>query len=232
MDADRKIKAEKLRQIKQRIINRTKPKKNPFLAITISVSFVFIIIALLTWRFSNFTQLSDAEQNSITYKKMKILLLNNESRAALVYRVSKKFNLPPLLVTSIIYAESSNHKYAVSHAGALGLMQIMPAVAVERAVIRKHYFLSRLIKIYPRILFNEILNVYFGCEELNWLKKHVRGWDSILHSYNGGINAFKRGFRNRPYARKILFNWKYWKKLSLKQIKIYKAKITYGKFRE
>lgn len=232
MDTERKKHVKRLRKVHQRIIKRTSRKKNPVLIVSLTISIVFIFIALITWRITNNVNLNEVEQRSIAFRKIKILLLNNENRAGLVYRISKKFKLPPLLITSIIYAESSNHKYAISHAGALGLMQIMPAVAIERAALNKHYFVSHLIKIYPKILFNEILNIYFGCEEIAWLRKHVRGWDSILHAYNGGINAFRRGFRNRPYANKILFNWKYWKRLSLKQMKIYKSKITYGKFRE
>ena len=44
----------------------------------------------------------------------------------LVHRYAAMFDLPPELVLAVIDVESNFDRYAISHAGALGLMQVMP----------------------------------------------------------------------------------------------------------
>ena len=51
-----------------------------------------------------------------------------------VGRAARKYNLPPSLIKGIIKAESNFQVSAVSHAGAQGLMQLMPGTARELGV--------------------------------------------------------------------------------------------------
>ena len=44
----------------------------------------------------------------------------------LVHRYARMFDLPPELVLAVIDVESNFDRYAISYAGALGLMQVMP----------------------------------------------------------------------------------------------------------
>ena len=53
---------------------------------------------------------------------------------ALVEELSAKFGVHPDLVRSVISAESAGDPGAVSHKGAIGLMQLMPETAKELAV--------------------------------------------------------------------------------------------------
>lgn len=48
---------------------------------------------------------------------------------SMIQEYSRKYGVDPDLVSAILYAESKGDPYRVSHAGALGLMQIMPATA-------------------------------------------------------------------------------------------------------
>jgi hypothetical protein len=49
--------------------------------------------------------------------------------AAIVDKKGKKYKVSPPLIHAVIEAESGYHPAAVSHAGAVGLMQLMPATA-------------------------------------------------------------------------------------------------------
>lgn len=61
--------------------------------------------------------------------------------AELVETMAKKYDVDPLLVHSVIQAESAYNPYAVSHKGAQGLMQLMPGTAHRFGV--KNTFDSR-----------------------------------------------------------------------------------------
>ena len=51
-----------------------------------------------------------------------------------IHLASRRYNLPPGLIRGVIRAESNFQVAAVSHAGAQGLMQLMPATARELGV--------------------------------------------------------------------------------------------------
>ena len=51
-----------------------------------------------------------------------------------VAQVSKRYGLPEDLVHAVIKTESNYDQYAVSRAGAMGLMQLMPQTALDMGV--------------------------------------------------------------------------------------------------
>ncbi|MDD5644287.1 MAG: lytic transglycosylase domain-containing protein [bacterium] len=53
-----------------------------------------------------------------------------------IRKISDEYNIDPLLVASIIFAESKYKNNIVSKAGAVGMMQLMPSTALETA--KKH----------------------------------------------------------------------------------------------
>ena len=57
-----------------------------------------------------------------------------EELAPIIQSACDKYNVDPDLVKAVIQVESAYNKQAVSHAGAIGLMQLMPATATRFGV--------------------------------------------------------------------------------------------------
>jgi soluble lytic murein transglycosylase-like protein len=105
----------------------------------------------------------------------------------LIFQAADKFKLDPALIKAIIKAESNfNHK-AVSPAGAQGLMQLMPATAMELNV---------------KDSFHPEKNIEGGARYLRYLLKTYRGnLDLALAAYNAGEKAVARYNYNIPPYR-------------------------------
>ncbi|MGI5865904.1 MAG: lytic transglycosylase domain-containing protein [Myxococcales bacterium] len=107
-----------------------------------------------------------------------------EYRVALaIVREARRNQLDPLLVTAVIRVESNFDSYAVSHKGALGLMQLMPATGTwlaERAnnPVRE-----------ARYLFDFERNVELGCAYLAELIARFGKVEEALLAYNVGPGA-------------------------------------------
>jgi soluble lytic murein transglycosylase-like protein len=91
-----------------------------------------------------------------------------------VWYESKRKGLDPTLVLGLIQVESGFRKYAISHAGARGYMQVMP-------------FWARLIGDgNPSLLFHMQTNLRFGCVILRHYLDIERGDQFLaLGRYNG-----------------------------------------------
>jgi len=89
---------------------------------------------------------------------------------------SQRAGLDPLLVLGLIQVESGFRRYAVSSAGARGLMQVMP-------------FWARLISAEdPGVLFDLRANLRFGCVILRHYLDQERGdLFRALGRYNGSV---------------------------------------------
>ncbi len=93
-------------------------------------------------------------------------------------------NLEKEIVLSVIKAESSFNHRAISPAGAVGLMQIMPATGrgLAKELRLKRYDLQ-----------NPATSIKFGVRYLSWLKKLTNGdFETMVASYNAGANRVKR----------------------------------------
>lgn len=116
---------------------------------------------------------------------------------------SERNSLDWKLVMSVIQTESGFHNFARSRAGALGLMQVMPATGQG---------LARELGLDwsgPETLFDPILNVTIGTRYLSWLFARYGSWSRALAAYNWGPAAIdyrlRRG-RRLParYARAVM----------------------------
>ena len=108
-------------------------------------------------------------------------------------------NVSPALVLAVIAVESAGQHDAVSHAGAGGLMQLMPATAERFGVTER---------------FDPAQNIRGGVAYLNWLLAHF-GNDPLLAlaGYNAGEGNVQRYAgvppfaETRDYVPKVLAAW-------------------------
>lgn len=105
----------------------------------------------------------------------------------------------PALVLAVISTESAGRANAVSRAGAVGLMQLIPATAVRFDVDDST---------------DPAKNIRGGVAYLNWLMKEFdRDPLMVIAAYNAGENAVKRNGGVPPYAEtrdyvpKVLAAW-------------------------
>jgi soluble lytic murein transglycosylase-like protein len=86
--------------------------------------------------------------------------------------------IPPDLVMALMEVESRFDRWAVSPAGAVGLMQVMPFWPRELGVQ------NQLVKVAP--------NIRMGCEILRYyLRVEHRNWAAALARYNGSVGHNK-----------------------------------------
>lgn len=139
-------------------------------------------------------------------------LVKNRKQAAAkgikawVAQASDRYNLPESLILGIIETESSFNPYAVSHANAYGLMQVIPSTAgadVFQKVLKKPGKPSR------QYLFNAQNNITVGSAYLKILRdRYLKGIHHptsqlycIISAYNSGAgNVFKTFHSNRKKA--------------------------------
>jgi soluble lytic murein transglycosylase-like protein len=111
-------------------------------------------------------------------------------------RAAALYNVPAELVRAVIWAESAGDAGAVSHRGAIGLMQLMPHTAGE---------------MYVQDPVDPAQNIMGGTRYLRWLANEFKG-DMILTlaAYNAGPEAVKKygGVppfeETRAYVKKVI----------------------------
>jgi len=126
---------------------------------------------------------------------------------ATIVRESRRNGLDPALVTAVIQVESRFDPFAVSHAGACGLMQLMPPTAQW---LREKSALPGRIR--QAHLFNPVLNIELGTSYLAQLLDRFEG-DLVraLIAYNAGpsvARSLQRGSRSwrrlEAYPKNVL----------------------------
>ncbi|WP_290885050.1 lytic transglycosylase domain-containing protein [Arenimonas sp.] len=112
--------------------------------------------------------------------------LNTEAYAAEVRAAAAEFGVEEAVVRAIIHAESAFRPNAVSHAGAQGLMQLIPATASRFGVSD---------------VFDPNQNIRGGVQYLAWLLKRYEGNLTLAAAgYNAGEGAVDRHGGVPPYA--------------------------------
>jgi hypothetical protein len=105
----------------------------------------------------------------------------------LIYETARRHELNPRVVAALIRAESANRPKALSHKGARGLMQLMPATAHRFGVRKEH-------------LYDPAKNLEAGTRYLRWLTDRFPGdLARILAAYNAGEGAVERYGGIPPY---------------------------------
>ncbi len=126
---------------------------------------------------------------------------NRKRLTPAIDRLARQYRVEPALVHAVIAAESGYNPRAVSPAGAIGLMQLLPATAREYGV---------------EDLFDPIANLTAGTRHLSRLLRKYRNISHALAAYNAGEGAVKRYRRSVTYletrkyvVRVIKYYWKF-----------------------
>jgi soluble lytic murein transglycosylase-like protein len=134
-----------------------------------------------------------------------------EQVAEAVIIASRRAGFSPELVLAVIQVESSGRNFAVSSAGALGLMQLRPATA-EAVADRIGVHWSG-----PATLFDPVANVHLGVAYLEEMVLRFGSLNAALAAYNWGPTRIgKRLRRGEPlpivYAHRVMTG--YWSSFS------------------
>lgn len=112
-------------------------------------------------------------------------------RAALVHRVAASYRIDPALLASIVHTESAGRSNAVSHKGALGLMQVMPGTARAMGV-----------KDPSRLLVDDELSLRTGARYLKQLQRQLgNNVVNVVAAYNAGPGAVMKAGMKVPKYR-------------------------------
>src|SRR3954469_2890445 len=120
----------------------------------------------------------------------------SDAPPAQIERAAAMYNIPAELIRAVIAAESAGDTSAISHRGAIGLMQLMPQTAGE---------------MYVQDPVDPAQNILGGTRYLRWLANQFHG-DMILTlaAYNAGPEAVRKygGVppfeETRTYVKKVI----------------------------
>jgi len=114
----------------------------------------------------------------------------------LIRQYAEEYDLDPYLVTAIMRCESSNDPAAVSHKGAIGLMQIMPDTG---AWIAHKLDLDDIYQVDQ--LYEPETNIRFSCWYLRFLTNRLNGDRTcIIAAYNAGHGSVEKWLESPEYA--------------------------------
>jgi soluble lytic murein transglycosylase-like protein len=112
--------------------------------------------------------------------------------AALIDRTAKQLGVEKALVHAVVAAESAYNSHAVSHAGAVGVMQVMPATAADYGVAS------------AEALFDPSVNVKTGVRHLKrLLDKYGNDYGRAIMAYNAGEGVVDRTNSNVTYTETL-----------------------------
>ncbi len=110
-----------------------------------------------------------------------------------VTQYSAEFSVPEPLVYAVIYTESSFNESAVSHAGAKGLMQLMPDTLDWLSRLKGEDKPSGDIS-------DPKTNIKYGTFYLSYLYERFGSWETALAAYNAGHNRVAGWLNDSRYS--------------------------------
>ena len=116
--------------------------------------------------------------------------------AEIVSKYADEYNVPEDVIYATIKVESSFDPEAISHAGARGLMQMLPST-FEWLTGDEH--LSEHLT--PNLLFEPEVNIRYGVYYLKYLyTKFDHKWDVACAAYNGGEGNVAEWLADERYS--------------------------------
>lgn len=126
----------------------------------------------------------------LAYRKSSLSERERQVLAETIVREARAQGLEPHLVAAVIEVESAGRPQAVSHVGALGLMQILPETGRELA--QKH----GVPWSGPATLFDPAINVKLGAAYLRELTNRYGDVSIALAAYNWGPGVIDQRLRD------------------------------------
>lgn len=136
-------------------------KRNSIKLIILSLALAVILFITFIW--------------SDSYIKKKLPIKYQE----IVETVADKYQIDKYFIYAVISTESSFREDAQSHAGAIGLMQVLPSTAQW---LNKQYNLN----LDTENLFDPKINIEFGCFYYSYLIKKYKTLETACAAYNAG----------------------------------------------
>lgn len=168
---------------------------------------VFVIILIVSLLFG-------AVANALiehTYK-----LIYPEKHYELVLKYSDEYSVPKELVFAVIKVESNFEENAVSSAGAIGLMQMLPTTYEWLSTILTEEYTQAN-------LYDPEINIKYGTYYLKYLYTRFGSWERALVAYNWGEGNFSKFLEateytdgnydlipvgeTRHYVKKVIHHW-------------------------
>jgi soluble lytic murein transglycosylase len=118
---------------------------------------------------------------------------------------AQDLGIPPELLYGLIRTESAFNPDSVSHAGAVGLSQLMSDTALEVANRIRKEGGPNYISDHTLDLRNPAINVHIGASYLRYLMDRLESPLQALLAYNGGMNRVKRWRTAEPLFPEDLF---------------------------
>lgn len=112
----------------------------------------------------------------------------------IVMAYSKEYAVPTELIFAIIKVESNFDKNAKSHAGAIGLMQMIPSTYEW---LSKSHFGELTI---TDMLYDPQINIKYGTYYLRYLYTRFGSWEKAIIAYNWGEGNFEEFIEDNGYT--------------------------------
>ena len=110
-----------------------------------------------------------------------------------ILKAAEDYNLEPELIAAVIYTESKFDEDAVSSAGAVGLMQLMPDT-FEWLVSKRGESLSQ------EDLYNPRVNIDYGAYYLSYLYERFEDTNTVCAAYNAGPTKVEQWLESADYS--------------------------------
>ena len=112
-----------------------------------------------------------------------------------VEKYAKEYNIPEYIIFSIINVESRFDEKAISTAGAVGLMQMLPSTFTWLSSLEH---LNENLS--PNELFKPEVSIRYGTYYLRYLFEKFYDWDLVFAAYNGGEGNVVEWLKNKEYT--------------------------------
>lgn len=111
-----------------------------------------------------------------------------------VAAMSSEYDVPEAIIYAVIKIESDFNENAVSSAGAIGLMQIMPSTFewLTNDVLKEN--------LTKDFLNDPNVNIKYGVAMLSRLYKYYGNWKTVLAAYNAGMGNVNKWLDDRSIS--------------------------------